>query len=96
MSENNNLSIDEILQEAQEVLNSIGKKSEEAKEKIKSIDKPLDLDEDDVKTYNLKSNADKKPEKTIVKEPGREKIDSDKGKTGVFKNVSAKSGAVSA
>uniref|UniRef100_UPI004027A562 hypothetical protein n=1 Tax=Eubacterium sp. TaxID=142586 RepID=UPI004027A562 len=53
MNENNekNLSVEEILREAEEVLRSIDRKSEETKGKIKNVNEPLELEEDDVKAY---------------------------------------------
>lgn len=48
---NNDLSIDEILKEAEEVLNRIGRTTKETIEQIKSVDEPLEP-VDDVKTYD--------------------------------------------
>lgn len=61
---NNDLSIDEILKEAEEVLNRIGRTTKETIEQIKSVDEPLEP-EDDVKTYNSgdKSVREYNPEK---------------------------------
>ena len=54
MSENNNLSVEEILREAQEVLDGIGRKSEKAKAEIKSVEQPLEPVEE-VKTFTPKN-----------------------------------------
>lgn len=61
---NNDLSIDEILKEAEEVLNRIGRTTKETIEQIKSVDEPLEP-VDDVKTYNAddKSVREYNPEK---------------------------------
>lgn len=53
MSENKDLSVEEILKEAEAVLKSIDRKSAEAKEKIKSVDEPLEPEP--VKTFVPKS-----------------------------------------
>lgn len=53
---NNDLSIDEILKEAEEVLNRIGKQTKETIDKIKNVEEPLEP-VDDVKTYSLKEKS---------------------------------------
>lgn len=82
---NNDLSIDEILKEAEEVLNRIGRTTKETIEQIKSVDEPLES-VDDVKTYN----SDDKP----VREYTPEKKKSDSGavdsKTTVAPKISDK------
>lgn len=54
MSENKDLSVEEILKEAEAVLKSIDRKSAETKEKIKSVDEPLEPEP--VKTFVPKSH----------------------------------------
>lgn len=68
MSENNNLSIDEILQEAERVLKRIDEKSKKAINEIKSLDEPVEIEKDeidDVKTYTPKSKENA-PAKTFT------------------------------
>lgn len=81
---NNDLSIDEILKEAEEVLNRIGRQTKETIEQIKSVDEPLEP-VDDVKTYTAE-----KP----VKEYSPEKKVNDEfavsGKTAVAPSISDK------
>lgn len=81
----NDLSIDEILKEAEEVLNRIGRQTKETIEQIKNVDEPLEP-VDDVKTYSVE-----KP----VKEYSPEKKKQDEeaavsGKTAVAPKITDK------
>ncbi len=69
MSENNNLSVEEILKEAEAVLASIGRQSEVAKEEIKSIEEPI---EDEVKTFTPK--MEKEEVKTFTPKAEQEEV----------------------
>lgn len=60
MSENNNLSIDEILREAEKILQRIDEKSKNAINEIKAIDEPVDEDKD-VRTYTPGSSKASEP-----------------------------------
>lgn len=64
MSENNNLSVEEILREAQEVLDGIGRKSEKAKAEIKSVEEPLEPVEE-VKTFTPKNEKEEVKEYSL-------------------------------
>lgn len=77
MSENNNnLSIDEILLEAEKVLQRIEEKSKKTINEIKSIEEPLENDED-VKPFTLnvsKKNEDEEVKTFISKENESEEV----------------------
>jgi len=81
---NNDLSIDEILKEAEEVLNRIGRQTKETIEQIKSVDEPLEP-VDDVKTYTgEKPVKEYSPEKKVSEEAAAS------GKTAVAPPISDK------
>ncbi len=87
---NNDLSIDEILKEAEEVLNRIGRQTQETIEQIKKVDEPLELD-DDVKTYETE-----KPVREYSPERKKQKNDDSalSGKTAVAPKLSQKTAVV--
>lgn len=66
MSENKNLSIDEILLEADKVLQKIEEKSKKTINEIKSIEEPLEDDDEDVKTFSLNSKEETENVKTYI------------------------------
>ena len=82
---NNDLSIDEILKEAEEVLNRIGRTTKETIEQIKSVDEPLEP-VDDVKTYN----AGDKPVREYTPEKNKADGGAPDGKTTVAPKISDK------
>lgn len=82
---NNDLSIDEILKEAEEVLNRIGRTTKETIEQIKSVDEPLEP-VDDVKTYN----AGDKPVREYTPEKKKADGGAADGKTAVAPKISDK------
>lgn len=82
---NNDLSIDEILKEAEEVLNRIGRTTKETIEQIKSVDEPLEP-VDDVKTYN----AGDKPVREYTPEKNKADGGAPDGKTIVAPKISDK------
>lgn len=82
---NNDLSIDEILKEAEEVLNRIGRTTKETIEQIKSVDEPLEP-VDDVKTYN----AGDKPVREYTLEKKKADGGAPDGKTTVAPKISDK------
>lgn len=82
---NNDLSIDEILKEAEEVLNRIGRTTKETIEQIKSVDEPLEP-VDDVKTYN----AGDKPVRKYTPEKKKDDGGVPDGKTTVAPKISDK------
>lgn len=82
---NNDLSIDEILKEAEEVLNRIGRTTKETIEQIKSVDEPLEP-VDDVKTYN----AGDKPVREYMTEKNKADGGTPDGKTTVAPKISDK------
>lgn len=82
---NNDLSIDEILKEAEEVLNRIGRTTKETIEQIKSVDEPLEP-VDDVKTYN----AGDKPVREYMTEKNKADGGAPDGKTTVAPKISDK------
>ncbi len=82
---NNDLSIDEILKEAEEVLNRIGRTTKETIEQIKSVDEPLEP-VDDVKTYN----AGDKPVREYTPEKKKDDGGVPDGKTTVAPKISDK------
>lgn len=82
MSENKNLSIDEILLEADKVLQRIEEKSKKTIKEIKSIDEPLENDDEDVKTFNLSSEDKTEEVKTFI---SKSRENNEKEKTSVFK-----------
>lgn len=91
MSNNHNdLSIDEILKEAEEVLNRIGRTTKETIEQIKNVDEPLETD-NDMKTYNAggAGNADDEPVREYTPEKKKSDNVSD-GKTAVAPKISDK------
>lgn len=88
MSENN-LSIEEILREAEEVLASIDRKSEETKKQIKNVEKPLEPVEE-VKTFTPKRNMEGDEVKTYHTAGAKAVEDAEKGKTAVVPPVSEK------
>lgn len=83
MNENKNLSIDEILVEADKVLQKIEEKSKKSINEIKSIEEPFAKNDEDVKTFNVDSNKTEKL-KTFVP---RKSKNSQKDKTAVFNLV---------
>ena len=94
MSENNNLSVEEILREAQEVLDGIGRKSEKAKAEIKSVEEPLEPVEE-VKTFTPKSENEQVKEYSLQDKSGKisaEESDNSSAsqKTAVVNSVSDK------
>ena len=94
MSENNNLSVEEILREAQEVLDGIGRKSEKAKAEIKSVEEPLEPVEE-VKTFTPKSENEQVNEYSLQDKSGKisaEESDNSSAsqKTAVVNSVSDK------
>lgn len=82
---NNDLSIDEILKEAEEVLNRIGRTTKETIEQIKSVDEPLEP-VDDVKTYD----AGDKPVREYTPEKNKADGGAPDGKTTVAPKISDK------
>lgn len=75
------LSIDEILKEAEEVLNKIERKSKETIEEIKNVDEPIDLDED-VKTFTPESAKQSGVnDKTVIVPDIKQKNDFDSNST---------------
>ncbi len=81
MSERN-LSVEEILKEAEAVLESIGRQSEVAKEEIKSVEEPLEdevktftpkMEQEEVKTFTPKAEAVPKESEEAEKSPVSEK-----------------------
>lgn len=86
----NNLSIDEILQEAEEILAKIDRKSKETIQIIKSVDKPLEP-VDNVKTFIPKKDS-KEIKERLSEADGKGKITD---KTAIVTKVSDKTRNVS-
>lgn len=94
MSEKN-LSVEEILKEAEAVLESIGRQSEVAKEEIKSVEEPL---EDEVKTFTPKMEQEEiktfSPKSEKAEEPYEQSAPEVSEKTMVAPGVSDKTRTV--